>query len=105
MFDTTERRRYSVGVIRLIEFDWDQWNVQKNEIKHGVSRLEAESVFHDSRYKLYADIKHFVAAGSALHSLWDKPREPSPHDRIHHPRRQSPRYHGSPGVTKGTAHL
>jgi hypothetical protein len=24
-----------------IVFDWDQWNVQKNELKHGVSRLEA----------------------------------------------------------------
>ena len=60
MFDTTGRRRYSVGVVRLIEFDWDQWNVQKNEIKHGVSRLEAESVFHDPRYKLYEDIKHSV---------------------------------------------
>jgi len=32
-------------VTREIEFDWDQWNVQKNETKHGVSRLEAESAF------------------------------------------------------------
>lgn len=28
-----------------LEFDWDQWNIQKNELKHGVSKLEAESVF------------------------------------------------------------
>ena len=48
-------------MIRLIEFDWDRWNLQKNEIKHGVSRLEAESAFHDPRYKLYQDTKHSVA--------------------------------------------
>ncbi len=41
-----------------IEFDWDQWNVQKNEQKHGVSRLEAESTFYDSRLRLFEDQKH-----------------------------------------------
>jgi hypothetical protein len=45
-------------VTRVIEFDWDQWNVQKNEIKHGVSRLEAESAFYDPRYKMYEDVRH-----------------------------------------------
>ena len=39
-------------------FDWDQWNIQKNEVKHGVSMLEAESVFYDKKYKLYEDVKH-----------------------------------------------
>lgn len=43
---------------REIEFDWDQWNIQKNEIKHGVSRLEAESAFYDPRYRLFEDISH-----------------------------------------------
>jgi hypothetical protein len=41
-----------------IAFDWDQWNVQKNELKHGVSRLEAESAFHDARCRLFEDEKH-----------------------------------------------
>jgi hypothetical protein len=45
-------------VTRVIEFDWDQWNLQKNETKHGVSRLEAESAFHDPRYRLYQDLVH-----------------------------------------------
>lgn len=45
-------------VTREIEFDWDQWNVQKNELKHGVSRLEAESAFHDSHYLLFQDLIH-----------------------------------------------
>ena len=40
------------------EFDWDQWNVQKNEAKHGVSTIEAESVFYDPNYKLFDDIRH-----------------------------------------------
>jgi uncharacterized DUF497 family protein len=45
-------------VTRAIEFDWEQWNVQKNETKHGVSRLEAESAFYDPRYKLFEDTSH-----------------------------------------------
>jgi uncharacterized DUF497 family protein len=38
-----------LAVVRMgvIQFEWDQWNVQKNEIKHGVSAREAESVFYD----------------------------------------------------------
>ena len=46
---------------RVLTFDWDQWNVQKNETKHGGSRLEAESAFYDSAYKLFEDIKHSAA--------------------------------------------
>ena len=45
-------------MLREIAFDWDLWNLQKNELKHGVSRMEAESAFFDSRYKLFEDIKH-----------------------------------------------
>ena len=41
-----------------IVFEWDQWNVQKNEIKHGVSRLEAESAFYDPRHWLFEDLQH-----------------------------------------------
>jgi hypothetical protein len=41
-----------------IVFDWDQWNVQKNEDKHGVSRLEAESAFYDPRLRLFEDAWH-----------------------------------------------
>lgn len=45
-------------MLREIHFDWDQWNLQKNEQKHGVSRMEAESSFFDPHYKLYKDIQH-----------------------------------------------
>ena len=41
-----------------IVFDWDQWNVQKNETKHGVSRMETESAFFDCAYRLFPDKKH-----------------------------------------------
>jgi len=50
--------RYTGSVTREIEFDWDRWNVQKNEVKHGVSRLEAESAFHDPHYLLFQDLIH-----------------------------------------------
>jgi hypothetical protein len=56
-----------------ITFDWDQWNVQRNEIKHGVSRLEAESAFYDADYRLFEDQRHssrgesrFVLYGRSL---------------------------------------
>ena len=41
-----------------LEFEWDQWNLQKNEEKHGVSALEAESAFYDTGYKLFEDLRH-----------------------------------------------
>lgn len=41
-----------------IKFDWDRWNIQKNEIKHGISSLEAESVFFDPELKIFEDNKH-----------------------------------------------
>lgn len=44
--------------MKEIRFDWDLWNIQKNEIKHGVSALEAESLFYDPGLKIYEDIKH-----------------------------------------------
>lgn len=44
--------------LKKITFDWDQWNVQKNELKHGVASEEAESVFMDSRHRVFRDLKH-----------------------------------------------
>ncbi len=32
--------------------------MQKNEIKHGGSRLEAESAFYDPRRRLFEDLHH-----------------------------------------------
>jgi len=41
-----------------VVFDWDRWNVQKNESKHGVSRLEAESAFYDPGHGVFEDLRH-----------------------------------------------
>ena len=51
---------------KVIEFNWDQWNRQKNEIKHGVSSLEAESAFFDSKYRLFRDLKHSTSKEERL---------------------------------------
>jgi uncharacterized DUF497 family protein len=61
-------------VIQFIEFDWDQWNIQKNEAKHGVSRLEAESAFYDSGYRLYQDAK-YSTSGEARYILYGRSLE------------------------------
>ncbi len=42
----------------VLKFDWDQWNIQKNEVKHGISRLEAESLFCDKWLVLFTDQVH-----------------------------------------------
>lgn len=42
----------------VLEFDWDQWNIQKNELKHGVSKLDAESLFYDVNFIVFYDIRH-----------------------------------------------
>lgn len=44
--------------MKEIVFEWDRWNLQKNEHKHGVSRIEAESSFFDPAYKLFHDETH-----------------------------------------------
>jgi uncharacterized DUF497 family protein len=44
--------------MKELSFDWDQWNIQKNEIKHGVSGLEAESAFFDESATVFADRYH-----------------------------------------------
>jgi len=47
-----------VFTLRIIAFEWHHWSLQKNEVKHGVSRIEAQSAFFDPNYKLFEDIKH-----------------------------------------------
>lgn len=47
--------------LKEIRFDWDLWNVQKNEVNHGVSVLEAESSFFDKELQIFEDLKHSTA--------------------------------------------
>jgi uncharacterized DUF497 family protein len=62
------------GRMAVIEFEWDQWNVQKNETKHGVSTREAESAFHDPDYRLFADETH-SSPGEARYILYGRGSE------------------------------
>lgn len=39
-------------------FDWDQWNIQKSFLKHGITNEEAESVFDDINQFHFPDLKH-----------------------------------------------
>lgn len=47
--------------LKELRFDWDLWNVQKNEVKHGVSALEAESAFYDEKVPIFEDLEHSSA--------------------------------------------
>jgi len=41
-----------------IIFDWDEGNMMKNITKHGISNVEAESVFRDVEKLIVYDKKH-----------------------------------------------
>jgi len=55
--------------IKIIEFDWDEGNRDKNYKKHKVSFKEAEEVFFNQPLKVFKDKKHsqiekrFIALG------------------------------------------
>lgn len=44
--------------LKKLQFEWDQWNIQKNELKHGIASDEAESVFSDTEQKIFEDPLH-----------------------------------------------
>lgn len=43
---------------KIIGFEWDWWNEEKNFIKHNVSTGECEEIFFNQPLLLYPDIKH-----------------------------------------------
>ena len=43
---------------KLTKFEWDQGNIYKSYIKHGISLNEAEEVFLDEDILLFEDFKH-----------------------------------------------
>ncbi|QQR80590.1 MAG: BrnT family toxin [Deltaproteobacteria bacterium] len=42
----------------LLGFDWDQWNREKSEKKHGVTSIECEQVFFNKPLIIVHDEKH-----------------------------------------------
>ncbi|MBI5465544.1 BrnT family toxin [Candidatus Gottesmanbacteria bacterium] len=55
--------------IRLLGFDWDKGNIDKNWLKHKISGEEAEEIFYNEPLLIFEDLKHsekekrFVAYG------------------------------------------
>lgn len=57
------------GLIKPVEFDWNEFNKDKNWTKHNVENKECEEIFYNKPLKTYPDKKHsllekrFVAFG------------------------------------------
>ena len=43
---------------KVIEFEWDKWNLDKSYFKHGVTPKETEEVFIDEGSVIVPDAKH-----------------------------------------------
>lgn len=41
-----------------IEFEWDEWNIEKNRVLHNVMPEEQEQVFFDENKVIYEDEDH-----------------------------------------------
>lgn len=55
------------------EFEWDDWNVKKNQQKHHVSVIECEQIFSDPKKRIFTDSSHssvkerrFILIGSTV---------------------------------------
>jgi uncharacterized protein len=42
----------------MILFDWDEGNLTKSVSKHGITNIEAQSIFFDSGNLIYFDQRH-----------------------------------------------
>jgi uncharacterized protein len=51
-------RKLFVLTLPFEGFEWDEWNRQKNWVKHKVSIEEAEEAFFDSHCALFLDTAH-----------------------------------------------
>ncbi len=45
---------------KVVEFDWDQSNLDKNLVKHNVTNKEAEEIFDNKPNFLFEDDKHSI---------------------------------------------
>lgn len=57
---------------KIVEFEWDKWNLDKSYFKHGVTPKETEEVFIDDESIVLPDLKHsqkedrFIIVGKSL---------------------------------------
>ena len=52
--------------LRLTDFEWDEWNSQHIELRHGISPEEAEEVFAVGPLFRKTKRGHYVAMGPTL---------------------------------------
>ena len=45
-------------LLQLEEFEWDEWNAQKNWLKHGVYFRESEQLFKNEPLNIFYDRQH-----------------------------------------------
>lgn len=43
---------------KVVKFEWDRWNIDKNYLKHGVTPKEAEEAFMTEKSYFFSDVKH-----------------------------------------------
>lgn len=57
---------------KLVKFEWDKWNIDKNYLKHGLTTKEAEEAFISEDSYFFSDVKHskteerFILLGKTL---------------------------------------
>jgi uncharacterized DUF497 family protein len=57
---------------KLVRFEWDKWNIEKNYLKHGTTPEEAEEAFISDGSYFFSDVKHskteerFILLGKTL---------------------------------------
>jgi len=51
-------RSYYIGIMKLPDFEWDDFKNAQNMVKHGVSFYEAQYAFVDSQRVIIEDLDH-----------------------------------------------
>ena len=51
-------RSYYIGIMKLPDFEWDDFKNAQNMVKHGVSFYEAQYAFADSQRVIIEDLDH-----------------------------------------------
>ena len=54
-------RENTYQFIHIEEFDWDEGNIDKNELKHGVTCLECEQIFFNKPLLFLKDTIHSIS--------------------------------------------
>lgn len=44
--------------IKILSFDWDKGNKDKNWLKHKISNKETEEIFYNEPLRIFEDLKH-----------------------------------------------